>query len=63
MAGTIREKDMAAPVNVAVKMKVRKKMDAPGSLVARRVGTCPAISSMLASALTRPEARVTIKKP
>lgn len=54
---------MAAPEKVAVRIKVKKKMEAPGSLVASKVGTSLAVSPKFPRALIKPEARVTIRKP
>ena len=61
--GMTRENDLAAPTKVLVKMYVRKKIDAPGNLVARSVGTDEAVLPRLPRALTKLEATVTIKKP
>lgn len=61
--GMAREYAFAAVAKVAVRMKVRKKIDAPGRLVARRVGTLSAVLPRLPRALMRPDEMVTIIKP
>jgi hypothetical protein len=53
----------SAVVSMTPTHKVRKKMEAPGNLLASRFGVIPGFDTMSGKELTSPEATVMTRKP